>query len=44
MHFKKNVFKFILAHTLLVLVTVGIGHGVYKKLYTFNWGSTCRKV
>jgi len=27
-----------LTHTFLVLVTVGLGHGVYRKLYTFIGG------
>jgi len=34
MHFKQKVLKFVLTHTTLVLVTVGLGHGVYRKLYT----------
>jgi len=32
------VLKFILTHTFLVLVTVGLGHGVYRKLYTLIGG------
>jgi len=27
-----------LTHTFLVLVTVGLGHGVYRKLYTLIGG------
>jgi len=34
MHFKEKVLKFILTLTLLVLVTVGLGHVVYRKLYS----------
>jgi len=33
MQFKQKVLKFILTHTFLVLVTVALGHGVYRKLY-----------
>jgi len=43
MHFKEKVLKFILTHTILVLVTVGLGMGL-QKIVDFNWGSTCRKV
>jgi len=32
-----------LTHTFLVLVTVGLGHGVYRKLYTFIWGQRAKK-
>jgi len=32
MHFKLKILKVILTHTFLVLVTVGLGHGVYRKL------------
>jgi len=38
MHFKQKVLKFIMTHTFLILVTVGLGHGVYRKLYTLNRG------
>jgi len=34
---------FILIHTFLVLVTVGIGHGVYRKLYTLIGGQCSEK-
>ena len=34
-HFKKKALKFILTHTFLVLVTVGLGNGIYRKMYTF---------
>jgi len=43
MHFKQKVLKFILTHTLLVLVTVGLGHGVYRKLYTLIGGQRAEK-
>jgi len=29
-----KILKFVLTHTFLVLVTAGLGHGVYRKLYT----------
>jgi len=32
-----------LTHTILVLVTVGFGHGVYKKLYTLIGGQLAEK-
>jgi len=34
----KKVLKIILTHTFLVLVTLGLGQGVYIKLYTFIGG------
>jgi len=43
MHFKQKVLKFILTHTILVLVTVGLGHAVYRKLYTLIWGQRAEK-
>jgi len=33
-----------LAHTFLVLVTVGLGHGVYRKLYSLIGGQRAEKV
>jgi len=39
----KKYSKFILAHTFLVLVTVGLGHGVYRKLYTLIGGQRAEK-
>jgi len=44
MHFRLKVLEFILTHTFLVLATIALGHGEYRKLYTCNWGSTCTKV
>jgi len=38
MHFKKKYSKFILTHTFLALVTVGLGHGVYRKLCSLIGG------
>jgi len=38
MHFKWKVLKCILMHTFLILVTVGLGHGVYRKSYTLIGG------
>ena len=38
-----KVLKFILTHTFLVLVTVGLGHGVYRKLYTSIGGQRAEK-
>jgi len=35
---KVQVLKFIFTHTFLVLVAVGLGHGVYRKLYTLIGG------
>jgi len=32
-----------LTHTFLVLVTAGLGHGVYRKLYTLIWGQRAEK-
>jgi len=32
-----------LIHTLLALVTVGLGHGVYRKLYTLIGGQRAEK-
>jgi len=32
-----------LTHTILVLVTVGLGHGVYRKLYTLIGGQRAEK-
>jgi len=32
-----------LTHTFLVLVTVGLGHGVYRKLYTLIVGQRAEK-
>jgi len=32
-----------LAHTIFVLVTVGLGHGVYRKLYTLIGGQRAEK-
>jgi len=32
-----------LAHTFLVLVAVGVGHGVYRKLYTLTGGQRAEK-
>jgi len=43
MHFKLKALKFILTHTFLVLVTVGLGHGVYSKLYTVIGGQRAEK-
>ena len=43
MHFKLKVLKFILTHTILVLVAVGLGHGVYRKLYTLIGGHRSEK-
>jgi len=43
MHFKQKVLKFILTHTFFVLVTVGLGHGVYRKLYTLIGGQRAEK-
>jgi len=43
MHFKYKVLKFSLTHTFLVLVTVGLGHGVYRNLYTFTGGQRAEK-
>jgi len=36
--FQEKVFKFILTHTFLALVTVGLGHGVYRKLCSLIGG------
>jgi len=33
-----------LEHTFLVLVTVGVGHGVYRKLYTLIGGQRAEKL
>jgi len=33
-----------LIHTFLVLVTVGLGHGVYRKLYNFIGGNVQRSL
>jgi len=33
-----------LTHTNLVLVTVGLGHGVYRKLYTLIGGQRAEKL
>jgi len=38
MHFKYKALKFILTHTFLELVTVELGHRVYRKLYTLIGG------
>jgi len=43
MHFKLKVVKFILTHTILVLVTVGLGHGTYRKLYSIIGGQRAEK-
>jgi len=43
MHFKYKVVKFILTHTFLVLVTIGLGHGIYRKLYTVIGGQRAEK-
>jgi len=32
-----------LTHTFLVLVTVGLGHGVYRKLHTLIGGQRAQK-
>jgi len=37
------VLNFVLTHTILVLVTVGLGHGVYTKLYTLIGGQRADK-
>jgi len=42
-HFKQKVLKFILTHTFLVLVTVELGHEVYRKLYTLIGGQRAEK-
>jgi len=42
-HFKEKVLKFILTHPFFVLVTVGIGHGVDRKLYTVIGGQRAKK-
>jgi len=39
----KSTQKFILTHTFLVLVTVGLGHGVCRKLYTLFGGQHAGK-
>jgi len=43
MHFKSKVLKFILTLTFLVLVTVELGHGVYRKLSTLIGGHRAEK-
>jgi len=43
MHFTENVVKFILTHIFLVLETVGLGHGVYRKLYVLIGGQRAEK-
>jgi len=37
------VLKFVLTHTFLVLVTVGLRHEVYRKLYTLIGGQRAQK-
>jgi len=37
------VLKFVLTHTFHVLVTVGLGHGVYRKLHTLIGGQRAEK-
>jgi len=41
--FQVKRLKFILKHTFLVSVTVGLGHGVYRKLYTLIGGQLAEK-
>ena len=43
MHFKEKVLKFILTHPFFVLVTVGLGHGVDRKLHTVIGGQRAEK-
>ena len=43
MHFKWKVLKLILTHPFFVLVTVGLGHGVERKLYTLIGGQRAEK-
>jgi len=43
MHFKQKLLRFILTHTILVLATVGLGHGVYRKLYALIGGQRAEK-
>jgi len=43
MYFKSKVLKFILIHTFLVLVTVELEDGVYRKLYTLIGGQRAEK-
>jgi len=37
------VLKFIFKHTFLLLVTVGLSHGVHRKLYTLTGGQRAKK-
>jgi len=39
-----KVLKLILTHTFLAIVTVGLGHGVYRTLYTLIGGQRAEKV
>jgi len=41
--FQVKVLKFILTHTFLALVTVELGHRVYRKLYTLTEGQRAEK-
>jgi len=43
MDFKYKVLKFILTHPFFVSVTVGLGHGVDRKLYTSIGGQRAEK-